>query len=97
MIREILSLTGQITGFLVNSSKTKDVGDLFGENSGYEIPWQHDEVLENLAAMRTWQEKFNPVSGRRPHAAIRAKFSKKIRRKSSVPCYRIGFIFSDTL
>jgi len=68
--REIPTLTGTIAGFWINSNKTQDAGNLFDETSGYEIPWQHDEVLENLAAMRAWQEKYNPVSGPIPYASV---------------------------
>jgi hypothetical protein len=52
-----------ITGLWINSNKTADAKTRFDENSGYLIPWQHEEVLGNLAAMRTWQEQYNPVSG----------------------------------
>jgi Putative phage integrase len=62
VFREISTQTGAITGFWINSNKTQDAGNLFDETSGYEIPWQHDEVLENLTAMRRWQEKYNPVA-----------------------------------
>jgi hypothetical protein len=71
VFREIASPTGStITGFWINSNKTQDAGNLFDETSGYEIPWQHDEVLENLAAMRAWQEKYNPVLGPLPYASV---------------------------
>lgn len=71
VFREIPSITGgTITGFWINSNKTQDAGNLFDETSGYEIPWQHDEVLENLAAMRAWQEKYNPVSAPLAHASV---------------------------
>jgi Putative integrase len=71
VFREIPSLNGDtITGFWVNSNKTQDAVNLFDEMSGYEIPWQHDEVLENLAAMRAWQEKHNPVAGPLPYASM---------------------------
>jgi hypothetical protein len=53
---------GHISGLYINSNKTQDRNVLFDETSGYEIPWQHEEVLQNLAAMRSWQEKFNPVT-----------------------------------
>lgn len=72
VFREIQTLSGQITGFWVNTNKTQDGGKLFGEDSGYEIPWQHDEVLRNLAAMRAWQEKYNPVEGPLEHENLRA-------------------------
>jgi Putative phage integrase len=67
VFREVQTFSGQITGFWVNTNKTQDGANLFGENSGYEIPWQHDEVLRNLAAMRAWQEKYNPVEGPLEH------------------------------
>jgi hypothetical protein len=70
VFREIVTETGTIAGFWINSNKTKDSGNLFDETSGYEIPWQHDEVLENLAAMRRWQELYNPVSEPLAHADV---------------------------
>ncbi|MGY3617756.1 VPA1269 family protein [Bradyrhizobium sp. USDA 10063] len=72
VFREIQTLTGQITGFWVNSNKTQDGRELFGENSGYEIPWQHEEALRNLAALRAWQEKYNPVEGPLEHEDLPA-------------------------
>jgi len=63
VIREIQTLTSQITGFYVNTNKTQDSGDMYGEHSGYEIPWQHEDALRNFAEMRAWQEKYNPVDG----------------------------------
>ncbi|MET4479152.1 VPA1269 family protein [Bradyrhizobium sp. F1.13.3] len=62
VFREIATDIGTIAGFWINSNKTQDQASLFDETSGYEIPWQNDEVLENLAAMRKWQEKYNPVA-----------------------------------
>ncbi|BCB22453.1 VPA1269 family protein [Bosea sp. ANAM02] len=52
---------GSITGFYVNSNKTQDRNKEFDEMSGYEIPWEFLDVIENLAAMRAWQERYNPV------------------------------------
>ncbi|MBR0841743.1 hypothetical protein JQ607_16215 [Bradyrhizobium liaoningense] len=63
VFREIVTETGTLAGFWINSNKTQSRSTLFDETSGYEIPWQHDEVIENLAAMRRWQEKYNPVAG----------------------------------
>jgi hypothetical protein len=62
VFREIAGLSGTITGFWINSNKTQDVRNLFDESCGYEIPWQHDEVLDNLMSMRRWQERYNPVA-----------------------------------
>lgn len=61
---------GEVTGLYINSNKTQDSAQLFDETSGYEIPWQHDEVLANLDAMRRWQEKYNPVRAPLPRAEV---------------------------
>lgn len=74
VFREILSNSTKgpitITGLFINSNKTQDRANLFDETSGYVIPWELDEVLQNLAAMRDWQEKYNPVEGPLPHSKM---------------------------
>jgi hypothetical protein len=48
------------TGFFVNTNKTADrFKDL--TYKGYEIPWQHDEVIALYVFLRGWQEKYNPL------------------------------------
>lgn len=69
-LREIATSTGAIAGFWVNSNKTQDSENFFDETSGYEIPWQHEDVIQNVLSMRKWQEKFNPVKYPLPHAEI---------------------------
>ncbi|TIP49774.1 MAG: hypothetical protein E5X77_09365, partial [Mesorhizobium sp.] len=81
VFREILSHgsrgTTTITGLFINSNKTQDRRNLFDETSGYVIPWQLDEALQNLSAMRDWQEKYNPVDGPLPYSEIpRSIFSE---------------------
>lgn len=75
VIREIASTFGNrastITGLFINSNKTQDRGTLFDETSGYEIPWQLEDALENLSSMRSWQEKYNPVPGPLPFDQIK--------------------------
>ena len=70
VLREIVTEVGTITGFWINSNKTQDRSTLFDETSGYEIPWQHEELIDNLVAMRRWQEKYNPVSGPLEYEAL---------------------------
>lgn len=73
VIREIATADGStITGLWINSNKTQDRGNLFDETSGYEIPWEHEDVLRNLAEMRRWQEVYNPVDGPLAHADVPA-------------------------
>lgn len=70
VFREIQSQFGgnisTLTGFWINSNKTQDRPNLFDENSGYEMPWEFIEALNNLSEMREWQEKYNPVAGPLP-------------------------------
>ncbi|WP_200895968.1 VPA1269 family protein, partial [Chromobacterium vaccinii] len=43
-----------------NTNKTSDrFKDL--TDKGYEIPWQHDEVIALYASLRDWQVKYNPL------------------------------------
>lgn len=69
-VREILTQTGTIAGLWINSNKTMDARNLFDETSGYEIPWQHEDVIQNITAMRKWQNKYNPVGSPLPHAQL---------------------------
>lgn len=41
-----------------NTNKTTDVDS---DTQGYVMPWEKDDALRILAAMRDWQEQFNPV------------------------------------
>lgn len=50
----------QFTGFYVNTNKTADIYR-DERDKGYEIPWQHDDVIRVATRMRDWQEKYNPI------------------------------------
>lgn len=56
------TMHGYQTGFYINTNKTADRNKAEA-NRGYVIPWQNDEVLNLMAQLRNWQEKYNPVSG----------------------------------
>ncbi|WP_262031057.1 VPA1269 family protein [Microvirga sp. Mcv34] len=62
VFREMKGRNETITGFWINSNKTADAATNFDETSGYLIPWQLIEQLENLFEMRRWQETYNSVS-----------------------------------
>ncbi|MGF6876863.1 VPA1269 family protein [Paraburkholderia sp. MM5477-R1] len=53
----------EFCGFYINSNKTQDRKVLFDENSGYEIFWEFDEVIEIILKTRKWQETYNAVLG----------------------------------
>lgn len=48
------------TGFYINTNKTADrLKD--AEDRGYEIPWQHQQVIDWIEYLRDWQMRYNPV------------------------------------
>lgn len=48
------------TGFYVNTNKTADrFKD--ADDKGYQIPWQHNEVIELTEKLIEWQMTFNPL------------------------------------
>lgn len=65
VLREFFDSTVQqkFCGFYINSNKTRDRKVLFDENSGYEIFWEFDEVIDIILKVRDWQETYNKVSG----------------------------------
>ena len=46
-------------GFYINTNKTSRPGRGAGD-AGYEIPWQHPELLDRLDRLRKWQARYNP-------------------------------------
>ena len=55
-------LSGQVhTGFYINTNKTQDRGRDEDE-TGYEIPWQHEEAIQVVTDLLRWQERYNPLS-----------------------------------
>lgn len=48
------------TGLYINTNKTADQNKDELER-GYEIPWQHEDMLFWLEKLRDWQEKYNPI------------------------------------
>lgn len=54
------TLGSDFVGFYVNTNKTADrFKD--GKDRGYEIPWQHDEVISLVQRMIKWQATYNPI------------------------------------
>ncbi len=48
------------TALYINTNKTADIGK-DGNDLGYVIPWQHDDLLYWLEKLRDWQQKYNPI------------------------------------
>lgn len=48
------------TGMYVNTNKTADIYR-DAKDTGYEIPWQHAEIIRLTDCLLTWQKKHNPI------------------------------------
>ncbi|BCG47167.1 hypothetical protein GEOBRER4_n1994 [Citrifermentans bremense] len=53
--------------FYFNTNKTADIDSMV---KGYVMPWEKPDALQIFAAMRDWQERFNPVNGATPWSEI---------------------------
>lgn len=47
-------------GFWVNTNKSQPGGHLDGADRGYEVPWEHRELIAAIVRQRDWQARFNP-------------------------------------
>ena len=70
VITKLYSQGKELAGLYINTNKTQDSIAGFGENTGYEIPWQNTTVIKLLSDLRKWQEKYNPVKGPRKYSDI---------------------------
>ena len=80
-------------GLFITTNKTQDRVAGFTE-CGYEIPWEHQEVIDLFSQLRDWQEKYNPL--RRPLS--RAELSDPHLRVSSDVAPRLekyAYLFRD--
>lgn len=53
----------ETVGFYISTNKTADIQVGFGPESGYVIPWNNEVLIQRLDELRSWQEKYYPVSG----------------------------------
>lgn len=87
--------TREFTGFFVNTNKTSDIGK-DQRNSGYEIPWQHEQVIKIATDLRAWQEKHNPLHAPQAWDAIHDKsvlrsYTSEMLKQREPAC----FLFRD--
>lgn len=83
------------TAFYINTNKTADIGKE-GNDLGYVIPWQHDELLYWLEKLRNWQEKYNPI--KHPTSWDELEIKHLGQTKSDVQLQRIpdaSFLFRN--
>lgn len=68
------------TVLYINTNKTADIAKS-GPEKGYTLPWfsggqRHQDVFYWLEKLRTWQEKYNPISQRTPWSALDGRHMK---------------------
>ena len=89
------SVSEDFVGFWVNTNKTQAVGRLSGEDRGFEIPWQQEELIDVILRLRAWQERYNPLRG----LYARDQLSEKILHPSDALRKRMppyAFLFRHT-
>lgn len=85
----------EFTGLYVNTNKTADIFRS-PKDLGYEIPWEHKEVIGLVRHLAAWQAEFNPIPRPTPwerlhdRALVRSN-SKEMLRKRGEAC----FLFRD--
>jgi hypothetical protein len=90
------TVTGrEFTGFFINTNKTADIGK-DQRDRGYEIPWQHEDVIKIAVNLRAWQEKYNPISAPLAWSDIHDKtvlrsYTREMLRVRAPAC----FLFRD--
>lgn len=85
----------EFTGLYVNTNKTADVYK-DEKDKGYEVPWQHKEIIALAVALREWQEQHNPIKSPTSWDSLH---DKSILRTYSLDALRqrepVCFLFRD--
>jgi hypothetical protein len=93
-MRDDLTRTA-MTGLFINTNKTADL--MKDEwSKGYNLPWEHQEVLYWLERLRNWQQKYNPISAPLPWTSLKRKHI--VEAKSNCMLKSMGascFLFRD--
>lgn len=83
------------TGMYVNTNKTADIYR-DAKDTGYEIPWQHEEVIRLTEFLLAWQKRYNPIQQPLDWSRIH---DKSVLRSHSQEALRqrgdICFLFRD--
>lgn len=63
VITKVIEGLRESSGFYISTNKTADIGTGFGPESGYIIPWNNVSLIQRIDELRSWQEKYYPISG----------------------------------
>ncbi|MCP5478200.1 MAG: integrase family protein, partial [Rhodanobacteraceae bacterium] len=83
------------TGLFVNTNKTADA-DVDGDDKGYLIPWQKDDLLYWLEKLRNWQAKYNPIDAPVAWSTLEKKHLSSVKSAAALARYAdTCFLFRD--
>ena len=83
------------TGLFVNTNKTADA-DVDGDDKGYLIPWQKDDLLYWLEKLRNWQAKYNPIDAPVAWSTLQQKHLGDVKSVAALARYAdTCFLFRD--
>ena len=83
------------TGLFINTNKTADA-DVDGDDKGYLIPWQKDDLLYWLEKLRNWQAKYNPISAPVAWSTLTARHLRHVKSEAALARYAdTCFLFRD--
>lgn len=83
------------TGIYVNTNKTADA-DVGGDDKGYVIPWQKDDLLYWLEKLRDWQAKYNPIEAPMAWSTLKRKHLVSLKSDAALARYpETCFLFRE--
>ena len=84
-----------MTGLFINTNKTADIRkDEWSK--GYNLPWEHRDVLYWMEKLRNWQEKYNPISARVPWTDLTINHLGQSKSRASMTAMGSScFLFRD--
>lgn len=81
-------------GLYITTNKTADRKDMFA-NTGYEIPWENNEVIDIYCRLRDWQEKHNPCIRPLSRAEIKSDKNMLVSEDVAERLDKLCFLFRD--
>jgi hypothetical protein len=81
-------------GLYITTNKTADRAELFME-SGYEIPWENQDIIDLFCRMRDWQEKYNPCLRPLSRAELTSDSKLLVSRDLAERLDKLCFLFRD--
>ena len=81
-------------GLYITTNKTADRAEMFTD-SGYEIPWENQDIVELFCRVRDWQERYNPCIRLLTRADIRSDAKLLVSPDVAARLDKLCFLFRD--